>query len=788
MSLFVFLLVTLVLSLVQASCPPGTDYKNVALRLKAKPPSVVLAPNAASPCEEIVAWEIKHSNYSRLAEAGLIASWFPPEVTVPLYEKLAITLDYDFMLTPIDSFSDPQTEDLYPRKWMSLVKNLVLFLSPSGTLFCLLVFLAVRTRRAIPYEEFLLVPFGVYTLALLYWSPPYAIGLVTILSLGTYLMSIPPPRSEVPGTLTYHFTATFTVLAFVVFLASYLPLTSLSPAVSFLPLFALPFIALSLTAFGASHLHSLPYSYSAFVSLVLATLFVTMLTFVDQMPILFHGSPISSLLLPTLIKTFKMFPSALTFQGYLSNLLKAGSCFFTSSDPEVQEMLNWICTHPTLVWFLCHALPLFPPFRAAYLKLPLIFQRRRFDSPPVVVPSPTFQNYLLALTTNLETPVWKIFSLTDNVFISLFLNPADTKIRPFNDLYALYLMISFITKPMYFVQYIIFLGLLKIFLLPVSPPVPEATVSTKLAQLRNLFPRNLPLSKFLDVAPDGVIHTLYTIYVTGTRTEPPVHFKTHCELFQALSEIVPPNDQETLIRTRIHEIDETIRTLPPHEPVPSPPPTSATVPKTVQRRNAAIASSSVPIPSTQAHLSIEHSLLPESTQAAPEILDRVLGSTVVLHAGTSVFSGFRVAPRTICTVSHGQKKPSEITSPNVVIQGGKHLPALDLMFLRTEKTGRYLTVSENSNPKPDDSVLLVTLYPTKIVNHGVVLHSSVNALLTQLPTHPGSSGSAVISLTGSVLGMHQYSNGTIAASLPARTIATELSSFLHPRAPTQNGL
>jgi hypothetical protein len=165
-----------------------------------------------------------------------------------------------------------------------------------------------------------------------------------------------------------------------------------------------------------------------------------------------------------------------------------------------------------------------------------------------------------------------------------------------------------------------------------------------------------------------------------------------------------------------------------------------------------------------------------------ELLRKV---TVTLTSGSKVFTGFFVATNVISTVAHGKDKNEPVSCEPFTITEEKIYPEDDLMFCRVNRPRDSPFLPADSREVVNETeVVLLTFYPNETVIHGVVKYSQSNAVLAKMPTHSGSSGSAVVTLDGKLVSMHQARVRTNAISLPSSVIWSRLRSFLGLKAPS----
>jgi len=697
----------------------------------------------------------------------------PPEISTLLFEWFSLSLDPLFVLTPLKKLSDVQTDMLYPASYVKLFKSCMPFVSIQGSLFFLLIFFFLKSQFEIPAERLFFVPFSIYIAYLIYSNVIYAIGFSLIMYCGLYLLSVPPAHKEAPGTYQSHITLTFLLLSLVVFLAVYVPQTSLPVTLSFIPLLLLAPISASISAYGHYLSPTMQYSFPTYLCLIVSTTILTFLSFVDQMPLRYDGTNVSTLILPLFTLSLSTYPTAFSLPGYLFRPVHFLAAHFAPLviDPELSWFLQWIADHPNLLMLVLQLLHFLPPYQELYIWCSYHYYKTKKDETPL--PPTTLKNYLLVFTKNFYRPLGRIFSIRTNVLVSFLLNGIESyRFSPVEDINALYLLLNFIRRPAYFLQYVIVYGILKIFCLPAkaqkqikknatSPTTPEASVASKLAQLRNFFSKNVTVHRYLDVCPDDAIHALYAIHITGSKNKPPapikVHVQKHIDFVSCF--VPPPPSQPTDLANRLHDYNDRIAELPPAVRRTPPPPTS-----------------------TQA-VGFETALLNEATPPSSALVERLKGA-ILLSAGSSIFTGFFISKDTVCTVSHGQTSPSEITSTEATFVRAQHFSKDDVMLLQTKLPHHRTVATSRQLPSPDTPVLLVSAYPSKVVLHGVVKYSDSNTILSQIATYPGTSGSAIFTEAGHMVSMHQASNGTISASVPLKQIQRCLTSFLRSQAPS----
>jgi len=728
-------------------------------------------------CELVIFCEIDRFDFSSIQDIPVIGSLFPPEFTVPLYQHLGLSLDINFVLTPLSELTDPLFDSFYPKSAFQLVKAALPVFSHSGTLFFILMYLFLKTQFEIPYEKTLLLPVSIYIIFQLYYNTLYALGYALILYSGIFLLAVPPGQKEAPGTYKSHLALTFFMLATVVATAIYVPQTKLPFTLSFIPLLLLAPVAASFSAYGYYLSPSLQYSYPTYLILILSTIMITFLCFIDQMPILYMHARISTFILPLFGTSLKFHSRAFSFPGYIFYPLHFIFCSLTPADPDLAKVFSYLCDHPVLLSLGLQVIHFIPFYQELYIELSMwLFPKEKKEPLP-----PNLKNYIKMFTKNMYRPLARIFSFRNNVLLHFFFSGSESfKFSPAEDINTVYLLFNFCRHPFFFVQYVLLYGVLRIFSLPEraqktlqkvnpSPPSVEASLSTKLAQLRNMFSTRVTVHRYLDVAPEDAVHALYALHVTGSKNKAPypVKVQSHIELFEVL--ITPPPEQKEMLDKRLKNYGDLMDKV-QQDPTPKPPTKRQPPPSPRQLESTS-------------PVAFEVATLLQASEVPPPLLEKLKACTVLLSAAGSVFTGFFVTPHTICTVSHGQTKASEVASTEVTITEGTHYSSDDVMMLFSKEVRTHATL-RTSLPQPGDNVFLVTAHPSKVVIHGVVRYSDSHAILSSMHTYPGTSGSAVFDMSGNVVSMHQAANGQLAASLPSASIRKHLTSFLKKRAPS----
>jgi hypothetical protein len=695
-------------------------------------------------------------NYSLLEGCSFVASYFPPEVSVPL-SFLKITIRPEFLWLNLSSLDVPTFEIAAYRP---ILKQLYPWTPVGYFFFSSLSFLFVSTGH-IPLNY---VFYGVLTTLAacsLAVSSFYVACFYLLLFTSSTLMRVTSPPSDTVDSYSFLLQLTYGVFSAFSLLILLLPHTNLPPTASFLPLLLLIPVGASLFSYGSLLSKTVAYNYPFFGLTVGVYMITALVLFADSGPILYDGSSLSALIIPSFLRLPSYLASSLTFPGYfIQPILAAYASVSPLLDLETREITDFLF-RPIVLQLFTFLLHLSQSYQLFYVQLQHFIGRVKLTREDKLPP------FRVALYLAYVGPIKKVLPTPFPLIARFWSATTDITVLRLVDLIDLCYVVTFLRYPWYFASYCLVTFLL--FISTASPPgelpapVPQASVAAKLARLREMFPKALTVHKYMDKAPDSVIHALYSTHVTGSLLLPPQPLRQYHDLLEELLLESVSSDPEA---------------PPPIFPPPpfhlylsqqSPPPpvfpvTPARIVAGIKARYAALTK-----------LRVEAA--PNTEAPTPALLDRLRACTTTLYSGARTFTGFFVRNNVLATVAHGKDGSSPVTHPSLSIIREGPYPDDDLMFLEVEGRHPSFAVTKQT-VAPNTPVVLLTLYPNEIVVHGIVLASHADAVFSSLSTKPGSSGSAVVTTTGQLVSMHQGRIPTAAVSLPSSTIATRLSHFL----------
>jgi hypothetical protein len=524
-----------------------------------------------------------------------------------------------------------------------------------------------------------------------------------------------------------------------------------------------------LYSYGLVLSKTVKYNYPVYLLVVVVYLFVALVLYADRGPFLYDHEELSVYFIPTFLRIPNNIAKSLTLPGYFHGpLIKLYQAFRYAVDPEFLKVTDFVF-RPMPLSIILLLLNFFPVYQQLFVRLQLFLGRVRLQRDGN---EPTFR---IALYKSYIDPLWHLIPGQHNVFVRLWQSSFDISVFRLSDLFDLALAITFLRYPLYFLSYCLFTLFLHVIVIQsqlqsLSVQDFEASVATKLASLRGLFPKNLTVHKYLDKAPDSVIHSLYAVHVTGTSLDPPIAVRAQYEFLNQLiiSAVLNPNSVE----------------VPVVKPVPSSIPTSPiSQPNSFVRRAIDERYTSLSKKLKEVLLRVECC---ESTSEVPiEVLSFLKKVTVTLTSGSKTFTGFFVGSNIVATVAHGKDKNEPVQCSSYPVTEEKIYPEDDLMFCRVSNRRDGVFIPADSRQvTPDTPVVLLTFYPEETIIHGTVKYSNSEAVLAKMPTKPGSSGSAVVTHDGKLVSMHQARMRDNAISLPANLIWKRLSHFLGLRAPS----
>jgi hypothetical protein len=753
--------------------PPPCSYSDFCSRAPSLySMSVTVSPSSVSPpqtnlqlCALHLQTQFAAHNYSLVDGCSFVASYFPPELSVPL-SYLKITFRTDFLWLNLSSLDVPSLEIVAYRP---ILKQLFPWTPVGYFFFSSLSFLLVSTgHMPLNYVFYgMLTTLAACSFAV---SSFYVACFYLLLFTSSTLMRVTAPPSDTVDSYSFLLQLMYGVFTVFSLLILLLPHTNLPPTASFLPLLLLIPVGASLFSYGSILSKTVAYNFP-FFSLTVGVYVVTALAlFADSGPILYDGSPLSAIIIPSFLRLPAYLASSLTFPGYfIQPLLAAYASVSPLLDMETREITD-VVFRPFTLQVLAILLHFLPSYQVFYVQLQHLLGRVRLTREDKLPP------FRVALYLAYVGPVKKVLPTPLPLISRFWSATTDITVLRLVDLIDLCYVVTFLRYPWYFASYC--LVTLLLFTSNASPgelpaPVPQASVAAKLAKLREMFPKALTVHKYMDKAPDSVIHSLYATHVTGSTLLPPQPVRQYYELL------------ESLLIESVQLPDEAPLPMPPLSMAPyNPPPPHYSAPQPPTISPARIASGIRTRYAALTKLRVEAA--PNTEAPSPALLDRLRACTTTLYSGVRTFTGFFVRNNVIATVAHGKDGSHPITHPQLTVTREGVYPDDDLLFLEVEGKHPSLLASPKA-VSPQTPVVLLTLYPNEIIVHGVVLASHADAVFSTLPTKPGSSGSAVVTTNGHLVSMHQGRTSTTAVSLPSSTIAARLAHFLSqgPTLPSQ---
>jgi hypothetical protein len=557
------------------------------------------------------------------------------------------------------------------------------------------------------------------------------------------------------------------ILASFVWLFRIVPWFTYNPIMQLVPVAVLLVVLAGLATYGYILAPIIKFSLPTLALMGMITVYLNLIEVLSLIPLLYCHQPLGFYLLPWVFSLASMALSTATPIGVFYYVAR---CFLVVSSLVA---INNAQLDPYQGYFQSAVLP----YALAFLAMFLPVTQELFVRAHVLLGNTRPDVPFFRVVRNLHLkPIYILVPVGRSHFLfrSLWNHcvGAPEKNSLPDDLNALMTLYGMIWDPLYLFRWIFFFLFISFFVKPEARQAPEevsteVSIPNKLSALRQAFPRTLTVHKYLDSAPPEVIHSLYSIHITGTSASGPAPVVPHTE-----NPPPPPSsapDPLQPVYDRLRFLEEIIASLPaqaPPQTFKSSEPPSPTLPKKEDGNRPVVTG-------------LVYETVLEGRRPVPQnVLRKAQKSFVSLQAENRSFHGIRLATSRIATVFHGMQNAKTIkingskpfTPPSVA-----NVPEKDLTLINLAYPNKSFLTLAPKMPQIDDTVHLFCFNGSVVRISGTVLYSDSTALITNLITKPGVSGAAILNDSGELVAMHQASDGLHAVALPASALAPHLN-------------